>query len=303
MHCLLIAPTNVDVQVLSGVLVSQGVRVFYASELGAGVTLAQAAIDQADCAVAVLPSHPAPTPEGSAAIFIEIGVVIGRGIPILVIVEPPGVPPPALAGATIVRAPVNHVEALRLHLRMFTLLVASGGARQRPIHPVALATSSVVGFRARLEAIRNPPQDRRASDGAVASRRGMQLEGLVHDILSGAGAVVVTDVELSPVREADAVAYVPGTESVVGSIVVEIKLSRLTAVDLQRAELQLSTNLKVGGAGFGLLVYNELAPDTHRDQAAPFVLSLSIDELLSELERVPLGDLLVRARNRAVHGR
>lgn len=304
MRCLLIAPTSMDVHVLSGVLMDQGVEVLSAPELGAGVTLAQAAVDLADCAVAVLPSQPTRTAEGLAAIFIEIGIVVGRGIPIMVIVEPPEEPPPALAGATIVRTQVNHVDALRLHLRMFMLTVAAGGTVPQPAPRVALEPSSLAGFRERLEAISNPPRVHGASSGEDASTRPMQLERLVHDILSAAGAVTATDVELSSDtrREADVVAYVPGTESVLGAIIVEVKLRRLTEVDLQSAERQLLANMKAGRVGFGLLVHNGLAADAHKVRAAPFMLALSIDELLSELEYAPLGELLVRARNRAVHG-
>jgi hypothetical protein len=305
MRCLLIAPTSVDVHVLSGVLVDQGVEVVSTLELGAGVTLAKAAaIDHAGCAVAVLPSQPARTAEGLAAIFIEIGVAAGRGLPILVIVEPPNTPPPALAGATIVRAPVTHGDALRLHLRMFLLSVTSGDARQRPRPPVPLGPTSHARFRARLEAIRNPPHDHGAPDIAGESPRWMQLERLIYDILSEAGAVVATNVEVSPAthHEADAVAYVPGTESVLGAILVEVKLRRMTDLDLQRSERQLLANMNAGGIGFGLLVYDKLASDAHRVRRVPFLLALSIDELLAELEHVPLGEMLVRARNRAVHG-
>jgi hypothetical protein len=132
----------------------------------------------------------------------------------------------------------------------------------------------------------------------------MQLERLVYDILSGAGAVMTTNVELSPDtrREADAVAYVPGTENVLGTVIVEVKLRRLTEADLQRAEQQLLANMRAGRIGFGLLVYEELATDVRGIRPAPFMLALSVDELLAELEHMPLGELLVRARNRAVHG-
>jgi hypothetical protein len=119
---------------------------------------------------------------------------------------------------------------------------------------------------------------------------------LVYDVLSGAGAVVATDVELSsdPHREADAVAYIPGTEGVLGAIIVEVKLRRLTEIELQRAEQQLLAKMKAGRVGFGLLVYDGQVTDTHTVRAAPFMLALSINELLSELEHMPLGELLVR---------
>jgi hypothetical protein len=232
MRCLLIAPNSVDVHALSEVLVDQGAEVLSASEFGAGVTLAQAPIDLADCAVAVLPSPSTGTAEGLAAVFIEIGVVVGRQIPILVVVEPPDAPPPALAGATVLRTPLDNVDALRLHLRMFVLSVAAGAAVQRPSRPTVLEPSSLAAFQARLDAIRNPPQDRGAPDGGIASTRGMQLLHLVYDILSGAGAIVAADVELSstPRREADAVAYIPGTEGTLGAIIVEVKLLSLATI-------------------------------------------------------------------------
>lgn len=297
MRCLLIAPASVDVQVLSGVLGDQGVEVLQASDLGAGVTLAQAAIDHVDFAVAVLPRESTGnTADGLTAIFIEIGIVAGREVPILVIVEPPQEPPPALAGTTILRAPVDHVDALRLHIRMFKLSVASGCSPQQPDPPAALAPSSIADFRARIEAIRNPPQDHGAYHGPS------QLLHLIYDLLSRAGAVLATSVQMSPRREADAVAYVPGTEGILGAIVVEIKLRRLTEGDLQRAEQGLLTSMRAGLSRFGLLIYADRATDVHTVRASPFILALSIDELLTELEHVPLGTLLVRARNRAVHG-
>ncbi|MFE3170065.1 hypothetical protein ACFXPA_04780 [Amycolatopsis sp. NPDC059090] len=304
MRCLLIAPNSVNVDVLSGVLVDQGVEVLSTSELGAGVILAQAPADLADCAVAVLPSQSAGTAEGLAAVFIEIGVVVGREIPILVVVEPPDAPPPALAGATVVRALANNVDALRLHIRMFMLSIAASDAAQRPTPPAALEPSSLAGFRARLEAIRNPPQRPRSSGGGMVSIRGWQLLQLVYDVLSSAGAVVAAEVELSsePRRDADAVAYIPGTESVLGAIIVEVKLRRFTEADLRNAEQQLLANMKVGRVSFGLLVYDGLATSANKFRTIPFVLALSIDELLSELEYMPLGEMLVRARNRAVHG-
>ncbi|MDX8141652.1 hypothetical protein SK854_05985 [Lentzea sp. BCCO 10_0061] len=301
----MIAPIDVDVRVLSDVLTDQGVEVLVASELGAGVTLAQAVIDEVDCAVAVLPSRPTRSLEGLTAVFIEIGVVAGRRIPILVIVEPPEVPSPALAGATIVRAPVTHADALRLHVRMFMLSLTYGGARQEPHRPLVLDTALLAGFKTRLEVIRNRPQSRGESGEKSSVDRGFQLERLVYDVLSGAGAAITTNVQWATSkgqREADAVAFVPGTESVLGAIIVELKLRRLTEDDLQRAEQQLLTNMNAGRVGFGLLVYDELATVAFEVRTSPFMLALSVDELIAELEHVPLGELLMRARNRAVHG-
>src|SRR6266496_5182670 len=130
----------------------------------------------------------------------------------------------------------------------------------------------------------------------------MQLERLIYDILSVAGAVMATNVELSTDtrQEADAVAYIPGTENVLGTIIVEVKLRRLTGADLQSAEQQLLSHMKAGRVGFGLLVHDELATEVHKVRPTPFMLALSIDELLTELEHMPLGELLVRAGNRAV---
>lgn len=303
MRCLLIAPADVNVSVLTSVLVDQGIEVVSASDLGAGVTLAQSALDLVDWAVAVLPSQSAQGWDGFAAILIEIGVAAGRGVPLLVIAEPPDQPPPALAGVTIVRTPIDHVDALRLHLRMFMLAVASAGTRRPPRSaPVVLAPSSLADLRARLDMIRSSRQVADMSRGPVPTNRGELLERLVYEILSEAGAVLAINVELSRNREADAVAYVPGTESVLGTIIVEVKLRRLTQVDLRRTEQQLMASMMAGRAGFGLLVYDDLMADAREVRTTPFMLALSIDELLTQLEHTSLSDLLLRARNRAVHG-
>ncbi|MFI5783549.1 hypothetical protein [Nocardia sp. NPDC051570] len=304
MRCLLIAPASVDVQVLSDVLAEQGNEVLSSAELGAGVTLADAAIDRADCAVAVLPSGSARSAEGLAAVFIEIGIVVGRGLPTLVIVEPPDAPPAALAGVTIVRTPLDHIDALRLHLRMFTLSAVSGSARRRTAAPAVLEPSTIAEFRTRLDAIRNPAYDERSTGRGVEHSRWYRLERLIFDILSTAGAVLWTGVKLStsPPSEADAVAYVPGTESVLGAIIVEVKLRRLTETDLQLTREQLQAQMIAGRASFGLLVYDSLISGAHEVSVPYFMLVLSVDGLLAELEHLPLAELLLRARNRSVHG-
>lgn len=292
MRCLLIAPTNLDVEVLSGVLGELGAEVLFASELGAGVTLAQAPIDRADCAVAVLSSQSRHTAEGLAGIFVDIGVVAGQKIPLVVIVDPNDAPPPALAGATIVRASADHVASLRLHLRMFMLSIASGDTMKRLHRTDALDSASLSEFRDRWDTLRSSLQD----CNTYPRDFGVQFQRLVTDILSTAGAIVVENYDD---LEADAVAsYMPGTETILGPVIIELK-PKLTKRGLESAQQRLMYSMRAARAGFCLLVHGG-EPSTEF-QIPTFMLVLSIDELLTELDQMTIGQLLVRARNRAVH--
>ena len=68
-----------------------------------------------------------------AAIYIEIGVAVARGLPLIVIAEPSIPASPALAGATtIVITQLGNEEALRLHLGVFLRQVQAAPGRSGP---------------------------------------------------------------------------------------------------------------------------------------------------------------------------
>jgi hypothetical protein len=149
-------------------------------------------------------------------------------------------------------------------------------------------------YRARLQAIRS------SSSGP---RRGLEFEQLVADLLRDSGALTE-----EPASDGgrdygvDIAAFVPGEEHRLGTLLIEVKSGRLTSRALRDAQDKLSTQVLQRRGGLGLLVYDEAVIAPGQPPSSPLVFSLAIDQLLSELEHRPLRDVLVHARNRAIHG-
>ncbi len=181
MRCLIIAPSAVDLRVLLGVLKDQDVQALSTADLGAGAALARVPFDGIDCGIAVVPGTPVRSTAGLPATYVEIGIAVGRGLPMLVVAEPPELPSPALAGITTVSTPVHNVQALRLHLGLFLRSVAATPARPTPQQPVTTLGTVAATYRARLDTLRK----------AHPAERAMRFEQLVGDLLRATGADVV----------------------------------------------------------------------------------------------------------------
>jgi hypothetical protein len=291
-RCLLIAPHGVDLDLLLAVLAEQGAEVVSTAELGAGAVLAQVPLDQVDFGIAVLPSGHEECAAGIPAVYVEIGVAAGRGVPLLVVVEPPEPPSPALAGLTTVSTAFDNGEALRLHLGLFLRSVAAAPSRPEPPPPVMVG-GGLADYRERLQTIRSSPP----------GRRGLEFEQFVVDLLRDAGALTE-----EPASEGgrdygvDIAAFVPGEEHRLGTLLVEVKSGRLTSRTLRDSQNKLSTQVLQRRAGLGLFVYDGAVINPEQLPPSPLVFSLTFDQLLSELEHRPLRDVLVHARNRAIHG-
>jgi len=93
-----ISPSRLDLSILRAVLTEHAVDIESTSDVGAGVTLADASLAEYDFAVAVIPADH-QRDASMSAIYVEIGVAVGRGLPLLVIAERSIPPLPALAGA------------------------------------------------------------------------------------------------------------------------------------------------------------------------------------------------------------
>ncbi len=87
MRCLIIAPSAVDLRVLLGVLKDQDVQALSTADLGAGAALARVPFDGIDCGIAVVPGTPVRSTAGLPATYVEIGIAVGRGLPMLVVAE------------------------------------------------------------------------------------------------------------------------------------------------------------------------------------------------------------------------
>jgi hypothetical protein len=110
------------------VLAELGITATATTQLLVGAQLATVPLDEFSFAVAVLPASgpdgtPAPTP---ATIFLEAGIALGRGVPLIVLAEDPDDDLPVLGGLasnvwTIAGA--KDEASIRLHLTLFTKIL------------------------------------------------------------------------------------------------------------------------------------------------------------------------------------
>jgi Restriction endonuclease len=288
------SPSGLDLSVLRAVLTDHAVRVDPTSDVGAGVALAGVSLAPYDFAVAVIPAdyerHEASLP----AIYIEIGVAVASGLPLIIIAGTAIPAVPALAGAAvIVMTELGNEEALRLHLGVFVRQMrAAPRADQPACLPALPAPSLPAAYLMRLQAVREAP----------GGLRGAEFERLVGDLLREAGAQAEDRSPWDPDGGADIAAFIPGEEQRLGAVVIQVKSGTLTSHALRQTQHELSTYVLQAGARLGLLVYDQIAPGASKVPPAPQVFSLGIDQLLAELETKPLSTVLTQARNRAVHG-
>lgn len=226
-------------------------------------------------------------------LFMEAGIALGRQIPLIVFTEHE-ISPVAFQMTEIVqiRATRMNSESLWFHLSLFLKRLSTSGERSNPSPPERPPRFDVRPFRERLVDIRRLPSQSKSRD----------YEEWVADLLKSAGAEIAAPTD-SQRRGFDLVASVPALDSKIGPLVVEVKRSSSPEV-LTDAALGLQYLVLQERAGFGLLLYeDEDLPRSFALHSVPMVLSLGFDELLSELEHEALTDVVLRARNKAVHGR
>ncbi len=285
-----------ELEALYAVLRELGVEVIDVAERGGGVTLAQAGLDDVDVCIAVLPPETVADLMAASTVYVEIGVIAARGLPVLIVAPPPQRSLPALSGLPVVSTSMADVGVLRLHVGLFVQSVSENVEWPTEGRPMIVPLGVAAEHRARLREIRGSP----------SARRGDEFERLVADLLRDAGAHVqtVTDDVLGEATaevEVDMAAFVPGEELRLGTFLIVVKRGELDAATSRVAQEQLSRRVRQVDVGLGVFVYDRAGPNVEEIRA-PMVFSISIDQLMDELEQRPLNELLVEARNRAVHG-
>ncbi len=289
--CLVIAPSYADLSALRTVLAEFGITPTATTQLLVGAELSTVPLDEFSFAVAVLPAFgpdgtPATTP---ATIFLEAGIALGRGMPLIVLAEDPDADLPALGGLadnvwTIAGA--KDESSIRLHLTLFTKVLELH--RSAPDSVSHLEPSAVPSVTLPTETI---------------GRRDQSLQEEVLDLLQAGGAKVESEAFSSRDNRVDAAALIPGTERVLGPILIEVKA--LQGHGLSAAVNQLAAFLARSRAMLGLIVYNGprqgLRPEPGPTSGLPIV-AMHIDELREHLRNGSLGSTLIHIRNAAAHG-
>lgn len=264
---------------LRSILESQGHQVEDPSELGAGALVAKTNWTADAVIAALLTSR--PPQQQRAAVLVEIGVSVGRGLPTLVLTKT-GAQMPSLSGVPRIDADLSDADTMALKVELFLQGVREGS----PSKPAA--SPGLVSH----------PGARRT----LGDQSGQELEIRVRQVLGVGGSELVRDYAYDDVSSADFALYVPGEDFDLGLVLVEVK-SVIQSGDARRrireAAAQLSSHVMQSRAGLGLLVYDG---PTLKLPSTPLVAAISIADLSHELGSTTLAHVLRRARNEAIHG-
>lgn len=239
--------------------------------------------------------------DSEAAVLVDIGVALGRRIPVFLIVEPPRKTPLVVAGLTRVEADLTNEGALELHLRQFLRAIRRGKPEVQPKKgSPALSHEDAELARARLRALR-------PASGSAGRSASQHFEHLIRDLLDTRDADVSAFWQPRDLDH-DLALWAHDTGGVLDSpVLVQLKLwadapSRALKGAIETFAKQLSRQ----PAPFGLLIYHSMSGNQREpvpaDTAQPRVVAVSAHELVDMLSRQPLGRLLISMRNAVMHG-
>jgi hypothetical protein len=283
--CLVIAPSYAELSPLRAVLGELETEVTTTAQLLVGAQLASVPLDQFDFAVAVLPAtgpngRPSTTP---AAIYVEAGIVLGRGLPLIVLAEDAREDLPSLGGLASnvwLVAGARDEDNIRLHLSLFTKVLANS----QPVAVVAGADPSVLPTKAWT---------------GDTTNRGQRLFEAVVGLFEAGGAVVEEANDGPGDRGVDAAVLIPGTQRSLGPVLLQVKAFQ--GRGLPQTIRQHAYPVRERGAMLGLVVYDGPRQDEHVPAGLPVVV-MHVDDLRQSIESGDLGRRLIYARNTFVHG-
>jgi hypothetical protein len=302
MRVYLSAPEGADLSVLRDVLANLDAEVVTWSDRDGTRWRPLHAWEDVDAAVVVL----MPLSRGDyERTLIEAGIALGRQVPLLILTEY-GLPSDLYQVAKVVEMHgiLLNPEALRFHLSLFLKSLSVSGEGGEPwiwsqsLHfDRWLSNQSfrfdLEPFRARLEEIRDLP---------TRQTKYSKYEEWVADVFRAGGAEVAIPATNFKDRGFDFVVAMPDLDFRTGPLVVEVKLSSSPRA-LTDSALRLQYLVLQEQAGLGLLLFeDEDLPETFVIQIVPMVVSLGFNELVRRLEHETLAQVLIQARNEAVHG-
>jgi hypothetical protein len=283
MRVLLTSDSGLGNDVVRDALARGGHEVEEPVTAGAGALLA-ASNWTADAVVAVM-WQKRPPKQRFDAVLVEVGIALGRGIPVLLLTRRE-LALPALAGVPRIDVNVEagFIEDSLLHTQINLFL--RGVQTQAPRKPPAstarpIAPSPVL---------------------TTAHGEALEFETRVGEVLRAAGTEVIPEGQVVPGEgRADYAIYLPADQSDLGVVLVEAKRfgnEKEQPPRLRRAAQLLSQQVVNAHAGLGLLVYEGKEV---RLPPTPLVVAMSLSELAGRLNNVPLAEVLRQARNKAIH--
>ncbi|MGW9440302.1 hypothetical protein [Streptomyces sp. NPDC055607] len=233
------------------------------------------------------------------AVFLEIGVALGRDVPVLLVTDAPRELPLALAGLQRVEVELKNRDAIGQHVEKF----AEQLQVKREWRPKSESAPEIprphLVFSDRLRRLS-------AESLGSASDRGFQYERLIHDVFADAGAVSTVSQPGVADGGFDLAVWVDGASEILGGpILVECKIGdKIRPGALRRAAERLKDVMYVRSVNFGLIVYHDLSgsDDLHSYYPDLPVWALSARELVEVVQTGSLSRIITMRRNELMHG-
>lgn len=248
-------------------------------------------LPEVDFVLAVFPER--SNWETPSALLLDIGVAIGKGIPVLLIAESPRKVDASLAPLPLATISLHNQTALTERITQFISSIES--SRRPVVEDAPKVDHRVLDAISRdLEALRDRTLD--------SGQRGYRFEQIALRLLRAAGA----EVEEGRNRdyEYDAAGWVPGTETLFSDpLLFEFKLFQEPRVH-PAVLAQVADRVARRGASFGVIICFSTGPGIINwpDSAWPTVTAFDINDLLQQLRTQTLAAMLRNRRNVAVHG-
>jgi hypothetical protein len=287
MRVYLSAPHGAERSLLRAVLTELGAEVVTAVDTVGASWQNPIAWEGVDAAVVVLEAVEHTENE---RVLVDTGIAIGKKLPLLVLAEDDDLSGDFFGIARVVELRGRpNAEALRFHFGLFLNYLQVEG--QRDVRPATQARDlDIRPFRARLDRVREE------SHGTSL----VSYKNWAADLFRSAGADIAIPKDPEG-RGFDFVAAIPDLDLRSGGpLVVKVDPSSATR-ELTDTAFNLQFLVLREQAGLGMLVFEDAGlPQSFMIQVVPRVVSIGAGELLRELERETLAQVVIRARDEAV---
>lgn len=291
--CFIVAPLGANTLNLRRALAARGVKPWGVADLLAGAHVpetVESAIQDADFVCGVIPNGPAP-----ATVYLELGMALGFGRPLLLFAEPGAELPVSLRGQPYVRTSLTSAEALDVHIDTFLRHAGENRGSLKNTPPLRrpstapLLMDSFLNQLAAWEAQRTSPSER-------------EIVLYLADVLEAAGYMASTGrASSSDVARPDLAVWIDELHTTIGNpLAIEVLAGDGRIVPTAN---QLQSILKEQHSPLGLLIVWH-RPDqlrVHGEHTEPIVVVMSVREFVEAVRNGDFARVLLDPRNASIH--
>jgi hypothetical protein len=225
----------------------------------------------------------------SSNVIFEIGLARGAKKPLFLIVESEEDLPSCLRDIIYIRAAANDIEKIRYPLEMFL----NNYQPARVYQNVIKTSYKLDGFFAE-NMLKNLDELKTAAE----------IESLVANLFKNLNDVI-TVAKFEPNTQADMSLWIDELENKIGNpILVEIKSGHLSYERLLSTENQMREYGRRADSPLGILIYYDRSGKKfrHLEAGYPLIIWLELRDLILELSKRSLAQIIIGERNKIVHG-